>query len=508
MLIAIPVIGGLTAWLSSRIHSRAPFWISLISLIINLGITFSVWLSQPVLLPAGEEKQWIIDFIHPWIPALGISIHLALDGLSLIMVTLTSILGMMAVISSWYGIRERIGFFYANLLFIEAGILGVFLSLDLFLFYFFWELMLVPMYFLISIWGHKNRVYAATKFFIFTQASGLLMLVSIIGLYFVHGNDTGTYTFDYMQLLGTRFSTESGLWLMSGFVIAFAVKLPAVPFHTWLADAHSEAPTAGSIILAGLLLKTGAYGLLRFVLPLFPEASSMIAYPAMIVGTISILYGAVLAFSQTDLKRLIAYTSISHMGFVLLGIFTFNILALQGAMIQIVAHGISTGMLFFLAGALQDRIHSRDLTQMGGMWTTAPRMGAAMLIFAVASLGLPGMGNFIGEFLVLLGAFSVNITISSLATLGLVAATVYAVWLMQTTFFGETQVSLTFPDLSAREIIVAAAMVILIIWIGLQPQTLLDRSNDSMSRLQQIMMNPTSEQTDVSLLDKEPGGVR
>jgi NADH-quinone oxidoreductase subunit M len=498
----------LAAWLSARFHARAPFWISLISLSINLVITVSVWLAQPVLLSAGKENQWLIDFICPWIPEFGISIHLALDGLSLIMVMLTSLLGMMAVISSWSGIKDRIGFFYANLMFIEAGILGVFLSLDLFLFYFFWELMLVPMYFLISIWGHENRVYASTKFFIFTQASGLLMLVSILGLYFVHGHETGTYTFDYIQLLGTRLSTESGLWLMSGFVIAFAVKLPAVPFHTWLADAHTEAPTAGSIILAGLLLKTGAYGFLRFVLPLFPEASSMIAYPAMIVGTISILYGAALAFSQTDLKRLIAYTSISHMGFVLLGIFAFNMIALQGAVIQIVAHGISTGMLFFLAGALQDRIHTRDIMLMGGMWATAPRMGAAMLIFAIASLGLPGMGNFIGEFLVLLGAFSANIAITSLATIGLVAATVYAVWLMHTTFFSETRSSWTFADLSVREMAVTALMVILIIWMGLKPQPLLDASDDSMRRLQQIMQNVTIEQTAGTRLDKAPGGVK
>ena len=355
LLIAIPLIGGILSWLSARLHPRAPFWISLTAISADLVLTISVWTNcLPPLISDRLQGQWIIDFRHAWIPQLGIGIHLALDGLSLILVTLTAFIGIVAVVSSWSEIRERIGFFHVNLMFIIAGILGVFLSLDLFLFYFFWELMLVPMYFLISIWGHENRLYASMKFFIFTQAGGLLMLVSILGLYFIHGRSTGIYTFDYLQLLETALSTQEGLWLMAGFAVAFAVKLPAVPFHPWLADAHTEAPTAGSIILAGLLLKTGAYGFLRFVLPLFPEASSIIALPAMIVGTVSILYGAALAFAQTDFKRMIAYTSVSHMGFVLLGIFAMNELALQGAVMQIVAHGISTGMLFFIAGALQD----------------------------------------------------------------------------------------------------------------------------------------------------------
>jgi NADH-quinone oxidoreductase subunit M len=313
------------------------------------------------------------------------------------------------------------------------------------------------------------------------------MFISILSLYFAHGQATGIYTFDYTQLLGTRLSTTASLWLMAGFAIAFAVKLPVVPFHTWLADAHTEAPTAGSIILAGLLLKTGAYGFLRFVLPLFPEAASMLAYPAMIAGTVSILYGASLAFAQTDLKRLVAYTSISHMGFVLIGIFAFNVIALQGAMIQIVAHGISTGMLFFIVGALQERINTRDLRLMGGMWSTAPRMGAAALIFAMASLGLPGMGNFIGEFLVLLGAYAADITLTAIATTGLIAATVYSVWFMHVTFFSKAETALKFTDLSMREMLVTAVMVLSIIWIGMFPQTLLDMSRDSMQRVQKLM---------------------
>lgn len=484
-LIVIPLAGGILSWLSASFHRKLPFWVSLIALCVDLALALSIWTNLlPAAISGRMQGQWIIDFKHAWIPKLGISIHLALDGFSLILVTLTAFLGIIAVVSTWSEIKERIGFFHTSLMFIIGGILGVFLSLDLFLFYFFWELMLVPMYFLISIWGHENRVYASMKFFIFTQAGGLLMLVSILGLYFIHGRTTGTYTFDYFQLLGTALSTQQSLWLMSGFAIAFAVKLPAVPFHPWLADAHTEAPTAGSIILAGLLLKTGAYGFLRFVLPLFPEASSIIAVPAMIVGTVSILYGAALAFAQTDLKRMIAYTSVSHMGFVLLGIFAINELALQGAVMQMVAHGVSTGMLFFIAGALQERIHTRDMRTMGGMWSTAPRMGAVALIFAVASLGLPGMGNFVGEFLVLLGSWQTNAAITAIATTGLIAATVYAVWMMHTTFFSASKTAWKFPDFSIREIAVAAIMIAAIITTGIYPRLVLDTSADFINELQ------------------------
>ena len=327
--------------------------ISLAALTIDLILVIFI-LSQGI----DKNGTWVREFRINWIPKFGIEIHFALDGLSLLMLLLTFFIGILAVMVSWKEITTGTGFFHFNLLWILAGITGIFLSMDLFLFYFFWEVMLIPMYFLIGIWGHENRIYASYKFFIFTQAGGLLMFMAILGLYLMHGSSTGNYTFDYQELIGTVMTPAMEMLLMCGFLAAFLVKLPAVPFHSWLPDAHTEAPTAGSLILAALMLKTGAYGLLRFIVPVFPNASETFAPVGMILGIAGILYGAKLAFSQTDLKRLVAYTSVNHMGFILLGVFALNELAWQGVVMQIVAHGISTGALFIIAGQLAERMHT------------------------------------------------------------------------------------------------------------------------------------------------------
>ncbi len=485
LLIIILLIGGLLAWLAGRVNNAWPRWISLIALVVDAALVLVFWSQHYSGIALTTHGPWLVEVQRVWIPQLGISFHLAMDGLSLLLVVLTLFLGILSVACSWTEIRVRVGSFHLNLMWILAGIMGVFLSLDLFLFYFFWELMLVPMYFLISIWGHENRVYASYKFFIFTQASGLLMLVAILGLYFIHGRATGLYTFDYAQLLGTPMQPSTAMWLMLGFFIAFAVKLPAVPVHTWLPDAHTEAPTAGSVILAGLLLKTGAYGLLRFVLPLFPDAAHTFAPVAMTLGVIGILYGAVLAFAQTDLKRLVAYTSISHLGFVLLGVFAWNELALQGAVMQMLCHGISTGALFILAGALQERIHTRDMDKMGGLWAAAPRMGGTALFFALASLGLPGLGNFIGEFLVLIGVYQVSVVLTVFASLGLIVATIYSLWIIQRVFHGEKRREVAIADLSAREMVVMLAMIVSLVWLGLYPQIVLTTARQSLNTLQE-----------------------
>jgi NADH-quinone oxidoreductase subunit M len=475
-MIIVLLLGGVGAWAADRLSSLWSRSVSLLALTIDLILVSAVTISH-----RGHTglDHWLVELNHDWIPQFGINFHLGLDGLSLLLILLTLFLGFISVLCSWNEVQERVGFFHFNLLWILSGIIGVFLALDLFLFYFFWELMLVPMYFLIGIWGHENRVYAAIKFFLFTQVSGLLMLVAIIGLYFVHGRTTGIYTFDYLQLLGTSMSPALAMWLMLGFFIAFAVKLPAVPLHSWLPDAHTEAPTAGSVILAGLLLKTGAYGLLRFVVPLFPGAAKAFAPAAMTIAVIGILYGSVLAFAQTDLKRLIAYTSVSHMGFVLLGVFALNEIAMQGAVIQILAHGISTGALFVLVGALDERIHTRNLDNMGGLWAVLPRMGAVTMLFCLASLGLPGLGNFVGEFLVLFGVYPVNIPLTVLATVGIVFATVYSLWIIQRGFHGPLREYEKLHDLSPREIGIMALMIVAIVALGLAPQPALNTMRPS-----------------------------
>jgi NADH-quinone oxidoreductase subunit M len=483
-LIVVLIAGGLIAWISERGGDNLPRWVSLLSLSISAVIVTVLWIDFYPESDILQLSAWMIDLNMKWLPQLGIQFHLALDGLSLILITLSVFLGILSVMASWTGITYKTGFFHFNVLWILAGIIGVFLAMDLFLFYFFWELMLIPMYFLIGIWGHENSKYAAIKFFIFTQASGLLMLLSIIGVYFIHGNATGEFSFDYFKILNTGFDPGAARFLMFGFLVAFVVKLPAVPFHTWLPDAHTEAPTAGSVILAGLLLKTGAYGILRFVLPVFPNSALNIAPVAMLVGVIGILYGAKLAFAQNDMKRMVAYTSVSHMGFVLLGIFAMNQTALQGVVMQMITHGISTGALFILAGLMQERLHTRDMNLMGGFRDKVPKMAAVAMLFAMASLGLPGLGNFVAEFLVLLGAFQSDNLIAILATLGLIAATVYALWFIQQVFHGTPSEDSKFKDFTLREKLIFAPMIVVIIWLGLYPQPVFDVVKPALNHIQ------------------------
>jgi NADH-quinone oxidoreductase subunit M len=498
IIVLWPLAAGFLAWLAGRWSKPLARWISLVALILHLGAL--VWIGVQV---TGQQASWFLDFTWPWIPQLGFGIHLALDGLSYLLLLLVDFLGIVAVACSWNGIQERVGFFHFNLLWILAALTGVFLALDLILFYFFWEAMLVPLYFLIGIWGHEHRTYAAVKFFIFTQGGGLLMLLSILGLYFVHGQATGMYTFDYLQLLGTPMSPGAGVWLMLGFFTAFAVKLAAVPVHTWLPDAHTEAPTAGSVILAGLLLKAGAYGMLRFLVPLFPDAAFRFAPVAMVLGGVGIVYGAILTFAQTDLKRLVAYTSISHMGFVLLGIFTWNLLTLQGAVMVMLAHGVTTGALFVLVGYLQERMHTRDLRRMGGLWSVAPAMGGVALFLAAASLGLPGLANFVGEFLVLLGAYMHHGPIVILAAVGFILAAVYALWMIQHTFAGPNQQGWRFPDLTGREAVIMALLIAAIVGLGLYPQPALNAAQRALETMQQYAV---SAQEMASPVQPDDGG--
>lgn len=502
-LIAIPFIAGLLCWLIEKVDDRLPRWIALIGMVITFGLTLVLWqqggMNTLLATEGAVDKNnlpWAAQFILPWIPTFGIKFHLAMDGLSLLMIALTAFLGIMAVGCSWGEIQRRVGFFHLNLLWSLGGVIGVFLAIDLFLFFFFWELMLLPIYFLIALWGHnatggRTKEYAATKFFIYTQASGLIMLIGILLLVIIHFSQTGVLSFDYHDLLGLNL----GGWeyiIMLCFFIGFAVKLPIFPLHGWLPEAHAQAPTAGSVDLAGILIKTAAFGLLRFVLPLFPTASAEFAPIAIVLGMIGVFYGAFLAFAQTDVKRLLAYTSISHMGFVVLAIYAGTLVSLQGLMVQMIAHGLSSAALFIMAGQLYERLHTRDLTLMGGMWGQFRYFAPLLMFFSAALLGIPGTGNFIGEILILLGAFELHPIATVLATVSLVLAGLYSLIMIYQALFGKnTTVELVkqnggkLKDLGKRELLLLVTLGAGLVWLGLYPQPVLDKSQSSMQWISQ-----------------------
>ncbi len=474
-LIVFLLLAGIAAWYSESYHPQAPRWIAAISLCL-------AWLPLlPVLysLDLNSNQLWLVDEIYEWIPRFNINAHLALDGLSLLLVLLTLAMGLVAVLSAWKEIQKQPGFFYLNILWTLAGVVGVFCALDLFLFFVCWEVMLVPMYLLIALWGYENRQYAALKFFLFTQAGGLLILLSICALVLLNYQQSGQLSFDYMVLLNHSLSERAAFWIMLGFLIGFAIKLPIIPFHTWLPDAHTQAPTAASVILAAVLLKTGGYGLIRFVIPLFPGAVQIVAPYVMAVAALSVIYGALMAFSQQDLKRVVAYSSVSHMGFVLLGCFALTTQAWQGAVMQMLAHGVSTSALFALVGAIQYRYHTRDLNKLGGLWQALPKLSAVGLFFVVASLGMPGLGNFVAEFLVLIGSFRTYPWLTALAASGLILAAVYSLMIAQKTFFGTLKLPVA-VDFDRRETAMMLSMALLLIIMGLHPQPLLDLAQQTL----------------------------
>jgi NADH-quinone oxidoreductase subunit M len=447
----------------------------------------------------GEEGFQFVERAT-WIPSLGITYHLGVDGISLFLIILTTLLTAICVLACWSDIRSRVKEFMICLLLLETGMVGVFCSLDLFLFYVFWEVMLIPMYLLIGIWGTPTmrrvfgreipaRLYSAIKFVLFTMVGSLLMLVGILVLYFYYHSVTGTYTFDLLKYYELNIPVHLQGWLFLAFFLAFAIKVPMFPFHTWLPDAHTEAPTVGSVLLAAVLLKMGTYGFLRFSIPLFPNAALDAVWWISILAIIGIIYGAWVAMVQTDVKRLVAFSSVSHLGFVMLGMFALTVQGVQGSILQMINHGLSTGALFLVVGIIYERRHTRLIAEYGGIARVMPLYASFFMIFTLASIGLPGLNGFVGEFLILLGTFLVNKPRAIIAATGVIFAAVYMLWMYQRVFFGEVTNPKNFGlrDLNLREVVVLAPLVILIGWIGIYPKPFLERMEPSVNHLLERM---------------------
>lgn len=472
----LPLVGAAGSALLSRWPSACRAF-ALTAALAELGVVAGLFgLSR-------GDSGWLAMEDFDWIPALGIRYTLGLDGLSLVLVGLAAFLQVVAVLASLGREKSRAGLFYALLFAMESGILGVFLALDLALFYFFWEVMLIPMFFLIGIWGHEHRRQAAIKFFLFTLIGSLLMLFSLVALVVVHGKATGQYTFSLLLLRGTKLPGGLSHALYLAFVLAFIIKVPLAPLHTWLPDAHTEAPTAGSVILAGLLLKTGVYGLLRIALPLFPGPAAASLPWLAALGLVGLFYGAGLAFAQRDIKRLVACSSVAHMGLLTVGLCSLDPAGLEGAVLQAVNHGITTGALFVMIGMIDARAGSRDFDRLGGLWSRVPRLAGFFLFFNLASMGVPGLNNFAGELLLLVGAFRQNPLVGAAAVGGMIFAAAYTLRLLQGVLWGPPRDDAPMPDLTARETLVVLPLALLVLILGIQPGWLQEIFRGSLAAL-------------------------
>lgn len=473
-IIFLPVIGSLVLLLIGRTREDLIKWIALLVSVVTFVLALPLFLNFD---KGAAHMQF--EEVFEWIPAWNIWYHLGVDGISVLFILLSALLGPLCVLISWNAIRDKVKEFYIALLLIEAAMIGVFSALDFFLFYVFWEAMLIPMYLIIGVWGGPRRIYSAIKFFLYTLAGSVLMLVGIIVLYFYGG-----HTFDILSLMSQKLPYKLQLLLFWAFFAAFAVKVPMWPLHTWLPDAHTEAPTAGSVILAGILIKMGAYGFLRFSLPLFPEATKAMVPVMLALSVIAIIYGGFICLVQSDLKRLIAYSSVSHMGFVTLGIFSLNQQGLEGGIIQMINHGIVTGALFLLVGVIYERSHSREISHYGGVATVLPVYAGFFMVFTLASIGLPGLNGFIGEFLIILGGFKSSKLAGALAATGIIIGAAYMLWLYQRVFFQEVNPKVSgYKDMDLREIITLLPLVILVLWVGVYPNTFLGFMHESVKGL-------------------------
>jgi NADH-quinone oxidoreductase subunit M len=479
IILFTPLVGAFVLMLIPGQHKNAIRWVANLFALLGFAVSLPLvrWFWEVKSLPG---FKFVEGAPNTWIPTIGSGYYLGIDGISFLLIMLTTLLGAISILSSWTGIQDRVKEYYAWFLVLQTGMLGVFMSLDFFLFFVFWEAMLVPMYLLIGIWGGPRRLYAAIKFFLYTLLGSVLMLLSVLFLYVFHHSQTGVYTFSIQELYHTApllpqvYGSSVAVLLFFGFFVAFAIKVPMFPFHTWLPDAHVEAPTAGSVILAGVLLKMGTYGLIRFSLPFFPE---VVHYPRVratmiALSIIGIIYGGLVSLVQKDMKKLVAYSSVSHLGFCTLGIFALNGPGLAGSVLQQVNHGISTGALFLIVGILYERRHTRDISEYGGISTIMPVYATIALIMFLSSMGLPLLNGFVGEFTILQAAYMANWAWAAWAVPGVVLAAAYLLWLYQRVFFGkvENPKNEKLPDLSPRELATFLPLIAIALWIGLYPK--------------------------------------
>jgi NADH-quinone oxidoreductase subunit M len=490
-LVVLPIVGALVLlFVPNDEHGDGT--VRAVALVVSLLVFAETLLLWYHFNASSAEFQFIER--HPWIPTFGISYFVGVDGISLLLVVLTGFLTPIALLGSWESVHKRTKAFAIFVLLLEAAMIGVFISLDLFLFYVFWDAMLIPMYFLIGIWGYDRRIYAAVKFLLYTMAGSVLMLLAILALAYMHNAATGSYTFDLTQLYEMAISPRAQVWLFLAFAVAFAIKVPLFPFHTWLPDAHVEAPTAGSVILAGVLLKMGTYGYVRFAFPLFPAAAQLFAPILATLAVVGIIYGALVAMVQPDMKKLVAYSSVSHLGFVVLGISAMNMNGVQGAVYQMLNHGVSTGGLFLIVGMLSDRRHTRLIAEYGGLKKVTPHLVAAFLIVTLSSIGLPGLNGFVGEFLILLGAFRWNPKMAAFAATGVILSAAYMLWMFQRVNYGPmtNEKNARLVDLRPREWLVIVPIIAMAVLMGVLPNLFLKPMELSVQRmLNQVQQGAT-----------------
>jgi NADH-quinone oxidoreductase subunit M len=483
VLIALPLVAAvLLLVVPNREHERDAFvrWFALGASLVEFAATLWMWSR----FDASRADFQLVERVG-WIPSFGIQYAVGVDGISLFLVVLTGFLTPLALLGSWPSVQKKVREFSFFMLALESAMVGVFLSLDMFLFYVFWDAMLIPMYFLIGIWGYERRVYAAVKFLLYTMAGSVLMLVAILAVAWLHSAATGSYSFSYEAWLDLALPRHTQTWLFLAFAVAFAIKVPLFPFHTWLPDAHVEAPTAGSVILAGVLLKMGTYGLLRFAFPLFPDAAARFAPVLGVLAVVGIVYGALVAMVQPDMKKLVAYSSVSHLGFVVLGISAMNVQSVQGSIYQMLNHGVSTGALFLIVGMLADRRHTRLISEFGGLKHVMPRLVAVFFVITLSSIGLPGLNGFVGEFLILIGSFRWNAWLTAAAASGVILSAVYMLWMFQRVNYG----AVTNPkneglkDMSTREWWVLAPAVAMAVFMGVAPWVFLNPMMPAVNRI-------------------------